>query len=100
MDLILSDDGEPESDGELDEPMCPGSDEEFDLDTEDQFSFNQRYKKNRHNKIDNNTACNYNSDEESNSEEGNEVDSNNCESPGAAAHTYKYSMLVCAYVHT
>ena len=45
-------------------------------------------------------ACNYNSDEESNNEEGNEVDSNNCESPIAAAHTYKYSMLVCVYVHT
>ena len=38
LDPILSDDGEPESDGELDEPMCPGSDEEFDLDIDDQFS--------------------------------------------------------------
>ena len=44
LDLILSDDDEPESDGEFDEPMCPGSDEEFDLDIDDQFSFNQRYK--------------------------------------------------------
>ena len=41
---ILSDDSEPENDGELDEPMCPGSDEELDLDIDDQFSFNQRYK--------------------------------------------------------
>ena len=30
--LILSDDSEAESDGELAEPMCPGSDEEFHID--------------------------------------------------------------------
>ena len=47
LNLILSDDGEADSDGELAEPMCPGSDEEFDFDIDDQelFSFNQRYKK-------------------------------------------------------
>ena len=48
LNLILSDDSEADSDGELAElaePMCPGSDEEFDLDADDQlFSFNQRYK--------------------------------------------------------
>ena len=47
LNLILSDDGEADSDGELAEPMCPGSDEEFDFDIDDQelFSFNHRYKK-------------------------------------------------------
>ena len=45
LNLILSDDSEAESDGELAEPMCPGSDEEFDTDIDEQlFSFQQRYK--------------------------------------------------------
>jgi hypothetical protein len=44
LNLILSDD-EADSDGELAEPMCPGSDEEFDFNIDDQelLSFNQRY---------------------------------------------------------
>ena len=47
LNLILSDDGEADSDSELAEPVCPGSDEEFDFDIDDQelFGFNQRYKK-------------------------------------------------------
>ena len=48
LNLILSDDSEAESDGELAEPMCPGSDEEFDFDTDQLFSFNERYKRNRY----------------------------------------------------
>ena len=46
LNLILDDDAEADSDGELAEPMCPGSDEEFDFDIDDQelFSFNPRYK--------------------------------------------------------
>ena len=48
LNLILSDDSEAESDGEPAEPMCPGSDEEFDIDIGEQlFSFQQRYKWNR-----------------------------------------------------
>lgn len=45
LNLILSDDDEADSDGEFAEPMCPGSDEEFDFDIDDQelFSFNPRY---------------------------------------------------------
>ena len=47
LNLILPDDDEADSDGELAEPMCPGSDEEFDFDVDDQelFSFNPRYNK-------------------------------------------------------
>ena len=46
LNLILDDDAEADSDGELAEPMCPGSDEEFDFNIDDQelFSFNPRYK--------------------------------------------------------
>ena len=45
LNLILSDDSEVESDGELAEPMCPGSDEEFYIDIDKRlFSFQQRYK--------------------------------------------------------
>ena len=40
LNLILSD--EADSDGELAEPVCPGSDEDFDIDDE-LFAFNQRY---------------------------------------------------------
>ena len=43
LNLILSDDGDADSDGELAEPMCPGSDEEFDFDDRELFTFNQRY---------------------------------------------------------
>ena len=44
LNLIL--DGEADSDGELAEPMCPGSDEEFECDIDDRelFTFDQRYK--------------------------------------------------------
>ena len=43
MNLIL-DDVEADSDGELAEPMCLGSDEEFDIDIDQElFSFNPRY---------------------------------------------------------
>ena len=41
LNLIL--DGEADSDGELAEPMCPGSDDEFEYDIE-LFTFDQRYK--------------------------------------------------------
>ena len=41
LNLILSD--EADSDGELAEPVCPGSDEDFDIDDEELFTFNQRY---------------------------------------------------------
>ena len=44
LNLILSDDDEADSDGELAKPMCPGSDEEFDFDIDDQ-DFNLRYNK-------------------------------------------------------
>ena len=39
LNLILSD--EADSDGELAEPVCPGSDEDFYI--EELFTFNQRY---------------------------------------------------------
>ena len=41
LNLIL--DAETDSDGELAEPMCPGSDEEFDIDIDQEFSYNPRY---------------------------------------------------------
>ena len=43
LKLIL--DGEADSDGELAEAMCPGSDEEFEYDNDDHelFTFDQMY---------------------------------------------------------
>ena len=43
LNLIL-DDVEADGDGELAEPMCPGSNEEFDINIDQElFSFNPRY---------------------------------------------------------
>ena len=43
LNLIL-DDGEADSDDDFAEPMCPGSDEEFEFNTDDQdFSVDNRY---------------------------------------------------------
>ena len=87
LNLIL-DDAEADSDGELAEPICPGSDEEFDIDIDQElFSFNPMYEKYNYWYVyrPEYNAKN-NSNEASNPEDGDhEADSNISESSSCAA---------------
>ena len=106
LNLILDGeaDSDGDSDGELAEPMCPGSDEEFECDIDDRelFTFDQRYKILLDNifKHDNNITNKYMYSNEDPKDGNHEVHSNNSEPSGAAAYPYNVMSMFCVYMYT
>ena len=109
LNLIL-DDGEADSDDDFAEPMCPGSDEEFEFNTDDQdFSVDNRYIMDQYNKkyahktnksllyIRLATVCFRHEDFGTPNED--EVGTDSSPPPGANANlVYTINLFICIYV--